>query len=110
MAQVFEVLPRMNFYPTSSDSVLLLERAGFTHTGPGSGWEKGSDAFRVLGLLKKKTTKFRRVHAIIKDGYIHVHADKELETGKHKAFSQHALARETVKLLERLDAELAKTS
>ena len=91
----------MIYTPKYKTAIELLEMAGYKPAFRGAGWDKmgREDVSKMAQGLP-----FKRMHALIRDGGIELHFDKEnKETGNHKAYKNNYRVPKEISKFKKLD-------
>ena len=88
----------MRYYPKRHSPEKLLILAGFTHSGPGVGWEKRNVPEARVGF-------YDRLHASTHYGHINMHFDTATGPKTHKASGTHKAVKRELEALVFLDRD-----
>jgi len=96
------------FYTPFNEPVKLLKAVDFHPATMGFGYELTEDDLRAIGIVgEKKREHFRRLHALVRDGEIVMHADKEFTKGTHTVEAGHHLVHRFMNRIKKLDRLMA---
>lgn len=97
----------MRYFPRFKTCEEIIVAAGFTHTGPGMGWEKTRE--QIIGenwMEPHHGKKTARLHALIHYGHINIHLDKSKKVSGvdvHKIETTHLLIQYQMRQFKQLD-------
>lgn len=97
----------MRYFPRFKTCEEIIIAAGFTHTGPGMGWEKTREQIISEGWMEAHHgRKVARLHVLIHYGHINLHLDKNKKVSGvnvHKIETHHLLIQQQIRQFMQLD-------